>query len=241
VHDVLRDNQSMMKQAVLFDYYGTLAFLGEGRHSIWARLRHELNVEMSIDEIDRIWFETAMEFGPEGKSEFVTLCESWVHRGAELLGRLGLPRDGQTVSDLYDNAHAKASLFPGVQQCLAELQSTYRVGLLSNADASHLLPSLRSNALSFDVVAYSEQLRCYKPDRAAFLSMCESMGVKPEAAIYVGDSPMADIVGAHDAGMQAIWVNRLERDWPTSIRPPRAQLSDLGRLSSTVDGLFTHG
>lgn len=37
--------------------------------------------------------------------------------------------------------------------------------------------------------------------------------------IFVGDSPDADIVGAHNAGMKTAWVSR-RRAWPEGLPRP---------------------
>ena len=50
-----------------------------------------------------------------------------------------------------------------------------------------------------------------KPDPAIFARALDALGVAPGAAVYIGDNPYHDVVGARAAGVGAIWVNR--GDW----------------------------
>jgi FMN phosphatase YigB (HAD superfamily) len=80
--------------------------------------------------------------------------------------------------------------------------------MLSNADDDFLRPCLARNGLDFPVVVSSESARAYKPHMAIFLTLSEALSLPPERILYVGDSRLADIVGAKNAGLQAAWINR---------------------------------
>uniref|UniRef100_A0A0E0D0P2 Uncharacterized protein n=1 Tax=Oryza meridionalis TaxID=40149 RepID=A0A0E0D0P2_9ORYZ len=57
----------------------------------------------------------------------------------------------------------------------------------------------------FDAVAVSAEVAAEKPNPTIFLKACESLGVKPEEAVHVGDDRRNDIWGARDAGCDA-WL-----------------------------------
>jgi FMN phosphatase YigB (HAD superfamily) len=50
-----------------------------------------------------------------------------------------------------------------------------------------------------------------KPDPAIFRAALERAGVTPAEAIHVGDSPSADVHGAHAAGIRPILLDRRRR------------------------------
>lgn len=50
-----------------------------------------------------------------------------------------------------------------------------------------------------------QQVAAEKPNPTIFLKACESLGVKPEEAVHVGDDRRNDIWGARDAGCDA-WL-----------------------------------
>jgi putative hydrolase of the HAD superfamily len=60
----------------------------------------------------------------------------------------------------------------------------------------------------FDVVVFSDELgrESWKPSPAAFQLACERLGVLPSEAVYVGDNPKKDFLGARRAGVASIWL-----------------------------------
>lgn len=113
--------------------------------------------------------------------------------------------------------------FPESRRAVEAVRSLLPVAVLSNADDDFLLPTLRANGLDFPLVISSETARAYKPHAAIFLTLVNALGLAPEDVLYVGDSRLADIVGAKNAGLRAVWINRkgaLNRSLDTSERDP---------------------
>jgi len=50
----------------------------------------------------------------------------------------------------------------------------------------------------------------------------------------VGDHPEVDVVGAQNAGLQSVWVNRHGSDWPDHLQDPDAIVKDIGELLSLL-------
>ncbi len=82
----------------------------------------------------------------------------------------------------------------------------------------------------------SETFGLKKPDPAIFHAAAACLGVPPADILFVGDNPIADIVGAHAAGMPAAWLHR-EQQWPDEIED-RAEfvINSLGELSGILEG-----
>ncbi|MCL6642916.1 MAG: HAD family hydrolase [Candidatus Bipolaricaulota bacterium] len=101
-------------------------------------------------------------------------------------------------------------LFPEVPEVLAELRGRYRLGIISNGPSDLQRYKLRLFELEreFDPIVISGEIGVAKPDQKIFRYALERAGVSPEEALYVGDSPVYDIVGAKGAGMMMVWVNR---------------------------------
>ncbi len=57
-------------------------------------------------------------------------------------------------------------------------------------------------------VVFSGEVGVAKPDPAIFLIACERLGVAPAEAAYVGDRLRTDAIGAADAGLTGIWLDR---------------------------------
>ena len=58
-----------------------------------------------------------------------------------------------------------------------------------------------------------------KPDVRIFHAAASAAGVPPEAVLHVGDDPRLDVLGALDAGMQTVWLNREGHAWEHDQRP----------------------
>jgi putative hydrolase of the HAD superfamily len=69
-----------------------------------------------------------------------------------------------------------------------------------------------------------------KPDARIFAALERMAGVSAAEVLHVGDDPLADVVGATRAGMQAVWLNRDSRRWPEALEPPARTISTLAEL-----------
>ena len=56
----------------------------------------------------------------------------------------------------------------------------------------------------------------------------------PGAVLHVGDHPVDDVLGALDAGFQAVWINRRAAAW-THEWEPHAEVKNLIELVDLLD------
>ena len=118
-----------------------------------------------------------------------------------------------------------AHLHPDALRLLGELRSRgLRLGLISNTvtPGRFLTVHLEEQGLadSFDVVLFSADHGKRKPHPSIFEAALDELGVSSDRALFVGDSPDADIAGAHAIGMttvQAIWF--VERESKDGVTP----------------------
>lgn len=101
-------------------------------------------------------------------------------------------------------------LFPEVPEVLAALRGRFRLGLISNgpSDLQRYKLKLFDLEREFDPIVISGEVGIAKPDPKIFRHALELAKVSPSEALYVGDSPTYDIVGAKSVGMKMAWVNR---------------------------------
>lgn len=59
----------------------------------------------------------------------------------------------------------------------------------------------------FDAIVLSGEVGVHKPDRRVFDLATQRLGVANEACVFVGDNADADIIGAINAGMEAVWID----------------------------------
>lgn len=233
-------------QAVIFDYYETLVRLTQPiRERHFDQLARSAGVELAPGEAYRHWRELttpdrALRLGGEraplngAKPPFVTFREVWRQRSEELFQHWGADLPAEHGGDAYANLHAQAEPYPEVVAALGELNSFYKLAVLSDADDDFLLSNMCRNGLQFETVVSSEELRAYKPHVSLFNDACARLGVQPSEAVYVGDSPWADIEGARHAGLRAVWVNRHGVDWPEGIGRPQHEIASLDELAALL-------
>jgi putative hydrolase of the HAD superfamily len=101
-------------------------------------------------------------------------------------------------------------LFPECLEVLQVLrQQGYMVGVISNWDI-RLLELLQGMGLMTYVqhVSISALVGWEKPHSAIFEHALAAVAVSPERALHVGDNLQADALGAQQAGLQPLWLQR---------------------------------
>jgi len=69
-------------------------------------------------------------------------------------------------------------------------------------------------------VITSEEVGAWKPEGVAFLRAATLAGFDPPSTLYVGDSPVTDVVGSKGAGMQAAWADLEGHTYPSGVVAP---------------------
>ncbi len=142
-----------------------------------------------------------------------------------------------TAADLYQTALcSQAHPLTGAQETLAALKAAgYKLGLLSNTmftGAAHINDLRRFGLDSyFDAMLFSADAGKWKPQPTPYWHVLGELGVDPANAVFIGDAPEHDIVGAHAAGMRAVLIRASQRfhlpDWLT----PDATIENLLELT----------
>lgn len=116
----------------------------------------------------------------------------------------------------------------------------YRLGIFSNAgddkDVQELIESFGIRSY-FDFVLTSAACFYRKPHPRTFELSLAHWNATPEEAVMIGDSLDADIVGAKQTGMTAIWLTRRAQFKDEDMRriKPDFSLRKLSELPPTLD------
>ena len=174
--------------------------------------------------------------GPVGP--FRTYREEWTEHFALCFEELGVSGDAPAAHERLRELLCQASPFPESRRVVEHIGRRMPVAMLSNADDDFLHPTLSRNGLVFPVSISSESAQAYKPHVAIFRSLSESLGIVPEQILYVGDSRLADVTGAKNAGMKAAWVNRKRNsEWGASGRTLIEPDYEMPTLDALIDVL----
>ncbi|MCE2393159.1 HAD family hydrolase [Candidatus Poribacteria bacterium] len=96
-------------------------------------------------------------------------------------------------------------IFDDVVPILDALQGHYTMGLLSNGNT---YPERCGLAGYFQFVVFAQEHDIQKPDPALFEIAIERAGCAKRQLLHVGDSFQNDIIGAKQAGVKSVWLNR---------------------------------
>ncbi len=162
-----------------------------------------------------------------------------VWRGA--LAAVGVADDA--LADELERAYIAArrsgeTIDPDADHLLATLAPRYRLALLTNGagDVQREKLSRTPFARHFAAIVVSVEVGVGKPDPRIFRIAAERLGVAPADAVYVGDSLVRDVAGAHAAGMRAVWLDRKLWQEPKGIRPD-SRIERLSDLPAALDAL----
>jgi 2-haloacid dehalogenase/putative hydrolase of the HAD superfamily len=93
------------------------------------------------------------------------------------------------------------------------------VYILSNIDTSYIHAAIQYHDIHVNDILTSEDVRSYKPLPELFLTALKRHHLKADEVIHIGDSLTSDVVGAQNVGIQAIWLNRLNKPIREGIKP----------------------
>jgi putative hydrolase of the HAD superfamily len=136
----------------------------------------------------------------------------------------------QQFEDDYVNiCPTKTNLFPKAHETLRYLKERYSLHLISNGfkESTELKVSKNGLNVYFENVVISEVVGFNKPDRAIFNHALSLANAGITESIMIGDSLEADIRGAQDYGMKAIYFNPERKEIPEDVDQEIACLSEL--------------
>jgi putative hydrolase of the HAD superfamily len=134
-----------------------------------------------------------------------------------LVRELGLDSSlGDDLAEHFREVYPKfGAPFPDALPTLRELRARgIAIALVTNGRTDNQAAKVSRLGLEpfLDATLISESEGLRKPDRRIFERALARIGVAPEHAWHVGDHPMADVAGAHAAGLTAVW--RYVPYWP---------------------------
>ena len=209
-----------MIKAVFFDFYKTLCVWGQpleaSLQKIAERYGFEIDWERYATARENLYAD-ASGSDPTEHSLLETMQEI-VESYYEFIRGLGVQEHvGQITWELLQSEHSlfaatNATLYDDVVPTLAHLRDTgFKLAIVSNWDTPlDPLTERLGIAHYFDIIVASHdaRVRSAKPDPHIFNYTLAAVGVSAEEAVHVGDTYEADIVGARNAGIRPILIDR---------------------------------
>ena len=154
--------------------------------------------------------------------------------------RSALAECGSTDEALVEAAHGlfwdgRTQLFRLFDDTLALLDHLHgrtKLAVITNGPSDFQRDKLEVSGIDryFDLVVASGDLGLQKPDPAIFQHVLDTLCVPPERAWHIGDNLAADVGGARNAGMTAVWLNRDGIERPADAVEPDIEVRSLREL-----------
>jgi len=133
----------------------------------------------------------------------------------------------EAALEIFLTGRNRVVLYDDVRPALTRLRAKYRLFALSNGNADLARCGV---ADLFDGHVSAAAAGAAKPDARIFEHLLHAAAVEPAEVLHVGDDPLADVVGATQAGMQAVWLNRDARAWPAQFARPLYTVTSLAEI-----------
>ena len=148
-----------------------------------------------------------------------------------ILAPYGLPASAADEAfAVFFRARNEVSLYPEAREALAQLAGRVPIVALTNGNAC-----LRTIGLDhyFHDAVHARDAGVAKPAAAIFHLACTRAQALPEQVLHVGDHPLQDVIGARQAGLQTMWLDRGMHLWPEHETPAQ-RCKDLSQLVEAV-------
>lgn len=144
----------------------------------------------------------------------------------------------ELLADYEVNCCRHALATPGMGETLQALRTRgLALGIVTNGQTDFQTRHIDALQLGsmVDAILISEAEGLRKPDPTLFQRAADRVGVSTAQCLFVGDDPVNDILGAHNAGMRTVWLHG-GRNWPTSAPPmPGFAIDQLSQLLDLVE------
>ena len=171
-------------------------------HAFW--INTDILVEAYLKRSRAAWAEARVDLRSPHMPSILMLTLKELGVAVDLL-------DEEEVIRAYDwNVVPGTVVFPDVPPLLDLLQTNnIKLGIVTNASQPMAMRDCELEA--HGLIDYFPECRLsaadagyLKPDARIFTCALERLGTSPEETIFIGDNPIADIVGAREVGMRAV-------------------------------------
>jgi FMN hydrolase / 5-amino-6-(5-phospho-D-ribitylamino)uracil phosphatase len=118
--------------------------------------------------------------------------------------------------DVFFAERNRVTLYDDAILTLEFLSARFPVVALSNGNADIKTIGI---APYFKASISAQEFGVGKPDSRIFHAAAGAVDVCPAHVLHIGDDPGLDVLGALNAGMQTVWLNRAENVWKHEDKP----------------------
>ncbi len=241
-------------KVIVFDFIGTLCelvsfSLEDSHEKMFASLLRS-GYSLDHESFFKAYREAHQKYREIRYEQLVEVTNAiWISEALNHVGHKTTPQDEgikTAVNAFFEDYLDALKLRPSARSTLEKLGREYKLGIISNYTyASLIYAGLRRLDIDgfFNVVVVSEAVGWRKPSPKIFREVLERLRVKAEEAMFVGDTPLEDILGAKRVGMKTVFIpsqfNSLA-DLEKAPLQPDYVIESLSDVVSILDRISTH-
>ncbi len=203
-------------KALLFDTFGTVvdwrgSIIEEG--TAWGRVR---GLEADWARFADRWRSGyAPSLNKVRRGELPWTKIDALHRMIleDLLKEFGIEGLTEEEKDRWNRVWHRLKPWPDAVPGLTRLKKKYIIAPLSNGNVALLTNMAKHAGLPWDLILSAELAKHYKPDREAYLTAADLLGLKPADTMMVA-AHSYDLNAAHDCGLQTGFIHRPDEFGP---------------------------
>jgi 2-haloacid dehalogenase len=191
-------------EILTFDCYGTLINWEDGI----LRCLHRILAAHSKDTDDATILRLYGDFEANAeRGEYRCYREVLQSVVRQFGAQLGFTATNQEACSLPESLR-EWKPWPDTISALRELQSRFRLAIVSNVDDDLFAATKPQLGVEFDQIITAQQAGAYKPSLKIFELALSRAGVSAHRVLHVGQSLYHDVIPAQSLGLSTVWVNR---------------------------------
>ena len=231
----LRGQGRPQVKALVFDTFGTVvdwrgSIIAEGM--AWGKGRN-VNVDWArFADRWRDGYAPAMEKVRKGELPWTKLDD--LHRMLleDLLKEFGMTGLSEAEKDHWNRVWHRLKPWPDSVAGLTRLKKKYTIAPLSNGNVGLLNDMAKNAGLPWDLILSAELAKHYKPDREAYLTAVELLGLKPEE-VMMAAAHAGDLKAARSFGLRTGFIYRPNERGPGG-KADHAKAGEFDIVSSDI-------
>ena len=208
-------------RTVFLDLGDTLMHIHPSVPELYLRSARDLGLDVDAIAVDRAlvagerYYQAALSSRRSFESSVAEARRFWHEYHALVVGELGVgpgSRREELAGALTERFWSPASwrAFPEVHEVLGRLHAAgIQLAVISNfTDALAAVCATHELDGYLDCLVASANVGAQKPDVAIFREALRRTGADPAASVHVGDSYLADVLGARASGITGVLIDR---------------------------------
>lgn len=225
-------------KALLFDVFGTVvdwrgSIIEEGQ--AWSKERHVTADWARFADRWRAGYVPSMDNVRKGELAWTNLDGLNRTLLNELLTEFHLEGLSEEEKEHWNRVWHRLRPWPDSVAGLTRLKKKYIIAPLSNGNVALLTEMAKNAGLPWDAILSAELARHYKPDREAYLTAVNLLGLKPEEVMMCA-AHISDLNAAHQYGLRTGFIFRPNEFGPEGTAD-RAKPGDFDVVAADIEDL----